>query len=322
MSMFPYQMRFLVIAIALVALGGVVVWGWTAGWGMAAIVPLLLFVVWLVWRLLKEATLLPNQFNYFLRSLIGHDYMIKFPTTRDKTLGNIYENMNRIVASFKDNLLDIEYKKLYYDRVLRIMTHELRNTLTPVISLSSDMTKNPAKYAGKRMEESAEIIYDQCCTMKNFLDSYRMLSHLPTPDRAEVSVEELFRKVQRLMGDIPSVTFSWGKDMTICADAEQLIQVLTNLIKNAHEATEGMDDATIQVVATEADGTSCIRVTDNGRGVPEEMKEQIFLPFYTTKSGGMGVGLCLSRQIMRLHGGDLRLSSHHGRGASFLLTFG
>lgn len=322
MNRFSYQMRFLVIAIALVALGGATVWGWTAGWTMAGIVPLLLFIVWLVRRLLKEAAQLPNRFNYFLRSLIGGDYMIKFPATRDKTLGGIYDNMNRIVASFKDNLLDIEYKKLYYDRVLRIMTHELRNTLTPVISLSSDMAKNPAKYTGKRLEESVEIIYDQCCTMKNFLDSYRELSHLPNSQRAEVSVETLFRKVQKLMGETPSVTFSWGKDMTIYADAEQLIQVLTNLIKNALEATEGMDDATVRVVATEADGTSCIRVTDNGRGVPEEMKEQVFLPFYSTKSGGMGVGLCLSRQIMRLHGGDLRLSSHHGRGASFLLTFG
>ena len=107
--------------------------------------------------------------------------------------------------------------------------------------------------------------------------------------------------------------------MTLYADEGLLTQVLTNLIKNAREATEGLPDARIHIVASEADGSPYISVSDNGPGIPEEMAEEVFLPFYTTKQSGTGIGLCLSRQIMRLHGGDLKLNKHQGRGATFMV---
>ncbi len=107
--------------------------------------------------------------------------------------------------------------------------------------------------------------------------------------------------------------------MKITADADQLTLVLTNLIKNAREATEGLPDASIHIVASEANGSPYIAVSDNGSGIPEEMAEEVFLPFYATKQSGTGIGLCLSRQIMRLHGGDLKLMPQHGHGAIFIV---
>ena len=126
--------------------------------------------------------------------------------------------------------------------------------------------------------------------------------------------------MQELMNE-PSVKFSWGEGMTLMADEAMLTQVLTNLIRNAREATEEMADACVRVVATDSGGSPYILVSDNGPGIPDDIKEEIFLPFYTTKQDGNGIGLCLSRQIMRQHGGDLKLSLSNGTGATFMVTF-
>ena len=107
--------------------------------------------------------------------------------------------------------------------------------------------------------------------------------------------------------------------MTLYADEGLLTQVLTNLIKNACEATEGQENALVRVVASVANGSPYIQVDDNGPGIPEEIRDEVFLPFYTTKEEGTGIGLCLSRQIMLLHGGDLKLLPTHVRGAAFMV---
>ena len=118
-----------------------------------------------------------------------------------------------------------------------------------------------------------------------------------------------------------SLHFAWGNGQKIKADTDQLTLVLTNLIRNAREATENQPDASIHIIASETNGSPYILVSDNGPGIPEEISEEVFLPFYTTKQEGTGIGLCLSRQIMRLHGGDLKLSLSNGPGATFILSF-
>ena len=126
--------------------------------------------------------------------------------------------------------------------------------------------------------------------------------------------------MQALM-NYPSVHFSWAKGMTLMADENLLTLVLTNLIRNALEATAGMADADIQVVATDSGGSPYILVSDNGPGIPDDIRDEIFLPFYTTKKEGTGIGLSSSKQIMCLHGGDLKLSLNSSRGASFMVVF-
>jgi signal transduction histidine kinase len=232
----------------------------------------------------------------------------------------MYENMNRIIAQYRNSLLDIEYKQQYYNRLLRIMTHELRNSITPVITLSSDMLKRPENYTSDRLRRGMEVIHGQCVSVKAFLDSYYQLTHLPDPQKETIEMDEFFGHLQDLMNH-PSIHIQWGKGMKLEADESLLSMVLTNLIRNACEATEGMPDADIRVVATDSGGSPYIMVSDNGPGIPEEIRDEIFLHFYTTKQEGTGIGLCLSRQIMRLHGGDLKLSLSNGPGATFILSF-
>lgn len=315
-----YQVKFVLVALALVALGWLVASLPFKGYEMLYLGIIGLVVIGLIRYLLKLANLIPNQVNYFLHSLLCHDYMIHFPSIKDANLEVMYENMNRIIAQYRDSLLDIEYKQHYYNRLLRIMTHELRNSITPVITLSSDMMKRPENYTPDRLRRGMEVIHGQCVGVKSFLDSYYQLTHLPEPKKAVIEVDKFFGKMQELMNE-PSVKFSWGEGMTLMADEAMLTQVLTNLIRNAREATEEMADACVRVVATDSGGSPYILVSDNGPGIPDDIKEEIFLPFYTTKQDGNGIGLCLSRQIMRQHGGDLKLSLSNGTGATFMVTF-
>lgn len=315
---FNYRLRFLFMALLFMALGGVAVWGLLQDWlpthtELVSVVTILLALI-----LVRLVNRLPNQVIHFVKSLLSHNYTMHFPQTGDSKLDEMYNGMNRITTQFRENMADLEYKQLYYDRLLRIMTHELRNSITPVISLSSDILKHAEKYTPDEMQESMEVIHDQCVSVNAFLDSYRQLTHLPAPEKKEVEVEKLFSQLQKLLAH-PSLHFTWGNGMKITADADQLTLVLTNLIKNAREATEGLPDACIHIVASEADGSPYIAVSDNGPGIPEEMAEEVFLPFYTTKQSGTGIGLCLSRQIMRLHGGDLKLMPQHGHGATFMV---
>lgn len=317
---FPYRhgLFFVLMALLFMAIGGLVVWGHFEKWLPSQIEALALVALLLMVWMVRRVYFIPKQVGYFLKSLLNKNYSMNYPSVKDSKLDDMYEGMNSITRIYQDSLADLEYKQLYYDRLLRIMTHELRNSITPVISLSSDMLKRPENYSAEEMHEGMEVIHDQCVSVKAFLDSYRQLTHLPAPVKQEVDVEKLFAQLQRLMAH-PSLHFTWGNGMKVVADADQLTLVLTNLIKNAREATEGQPDACIRIVASEADGSPYISVSDNGPGIPDKMTEEVFLPFYTTKRNGTGIGLCLSRQIMRLHGGDLKLNSHHGQGTTFMV---
>ena len=315
-----YQIRFVLVALTFILLGWLLGQSPSEDMKFVYWVAIVLACIGLMKYLLKLANYVPNQVNYFLHSLLCHDYMIHFPATKDTKLGMMYENMNRIIAQYRNSLLDIEYKQQYYNRLLRIMTHELRNSITPVITLSSDMLKRPENYTSDRLRRGMEVIHGQCVGVKAFLDSYYQLTHLPDPQKETIEMDEFFGHLQDLMNH-PSIHIQWGKGMKLEADESLLSMVLTNLIRNACEATEGMPDADIRVVATDSGGSPYIMVSDNGPGIPEEIRDEIFLPFYTTKQEGTGIGLCLSRQIMRLHGGDLKLSLSNGPGATFILSF-
>ncbi len=315
-----YQIRFVLVALTFILLGWLLGQSPSEDMKFVYWVAIVLVGIGLMKYLLRLANYVPNQVNYFLHSLLCHDYMIHFPATKDTKLGMMYENMNRIIAQYRNSLLDIEYKQQYYNRLLRIMTHELRNSITPVITLSSDMLKRPENYTSDRLRRGMEVIHGQCVGVKAFLDSYYQLTHLPDPQKETIEMDDFFGHLQDLMNH-PSIHIQWGKGMKLEADESLLSMVLTNLIRNACEATEGMPDADIRVVATDSGGSPYIMVSDNGPGIPEEIRDEIFLPFYTTKQEGTGIGLCLSRQIMRLHGGDLKLSLSNGPGATFILSF-
>ena len=118
-----YQIRFVLVALTFILLGWLLGQSPSEDMKFVYWVAIVLVGIGLMKYLLKLANYVPNQVNYFLHSLLCHDYMIHFPATKDTKLGMMYENMNRIIAQYRNSLLDIEYKQQYYNRLLRIMTH-------------------------------------------------------------------------------------------------------------------------------------------------------------------------------------------------------
>ena len=252
--------------------------------------------------------------------------MSRFPDTRDGELKKMYEDMNLIMQKYGQSQMELETKRMYYDRILRIMTHELRNSITPIISLSEDMLQR--EYAPEDSQEAIAVINEQCTSIKTFLDSYYELTHLPKPEVKVVDVKSMLQHVERLYPDL-GISIQCAQGLSLQCDENQIKQILINLVKNALEAmgSEKVKELkceevpAVMITASAPEGTSRITVSDHGPGIPADKREEIFLPFYTSKTGGSGIGLALSRQIMNLHKGSLTCSSNESGGAMFILQF-
>lgn len=324
-----FRLSMVLVVMALVAASAALGMLIAAGGHTAAVVLSALAVVILSVRLMQMVRRLIHQMSFFVNALSDKDFMIRFPESDDRELCEMLSVMNRIIALYRDNRTEIETKRLYYDRILKIMNHELRNSITPLVSLSDDMLKRPQVYRGDVWREGMEVINDRCVSIKRFLDAYYEMTHLPPPQMGTIEVEQLLAHVKRLFvrelrrPEFQNVDlrFSVGRGMTLDGDEALLCQVLINLINNALQATAATARPLIEVVASTPGGKPCITVTDNGTGIADDIIADIFQPFYTTRSDGTGVGLCISRQIMRQHGGDLTVSSRPGKGAQFAMVF-
>lgn len=263
----------------------------------------------------------------FVGAIEANDATLRISSSDDPELREMSEAMNRIATIYGANVHDLETRKLYYDRILRIMTHEMRNAITPVIAISSDMTASPDHYRGDDMTMAAELISEQSRGIKRFLDTYYELTHLPQPELCDIDAAEFISKAAKVaaarageLGLSPdTVTYTVAKEMTFSADRDMVMRAATNLLRNALEAVAGTEKPTVELTMTHTAGYTVITVTDNGPGISEKAAENLFQPFFSTKPGGSGIGLCLSRQIARLHNGDLRYSGSH-RGTTFTLT--
>ncbi|MBQ5730558.1 MAG: HAMP domain-containing histidine kinase, partial [Bacteroidaceae bacterium] len=228
------------------------------------------------------------------------------------------------IKLYYDNKIEIETKKDYYDRILRIMTHEIRNTVTPIISLTDHYINHSEELSGDDVKEGLKIINSQSHNLKVFLDSYHTLTHLPEPSFTLINTTELFGSIGNLLrgepgGDCIEILRT---NVSIKADPVQMQLLLSNLLRNAMQAIEGYNDGKITVHASISDKKPFITITDNGCGIAPERLKDIFLPFYTTKEKGSGIGLSLCRQIMLLHGGELTVESNpQKRITTFIITF-
>jgi signal transduction histidine kinase len=162
----------------------------------------------------------------------------------------------------------------------------------------------------------------------NFVKAYKSLTQISQPQFSEVAIEELFRRLKILFKPrAQEKGISWRQKivpekLSLKADFELLEQVLINLINNAMDATEQAEKPEVILEAFVNERSQCIiRISDNGSGIEEEVMEQIFIPFFTTKDNGSGIGLSLSRQLMRLHKGNISVQSKPEEGTTFTLSF-
>ena len=230
-------------------------------------------------------------------------------TIRDKKL--------RIIA-LNDINRELDEKEIdTWIRLTRVLTHEIMNSLTPVTSLSETLLTLPDAQGGE-IRQGLETIRTTGNGLINFVTSYRRLTHLPTPRPAFFHVRPfLERMIQLARHQYPCAHIRFTLNVEegseeeekqiMLADESLMAQVLTNLLKNAIQAI-GSEKGEIRIHAYCDERESIhIEVANNGPRIPDEVAEQIFVPFFTTKDEGSGIGLSLSKQIMRLNGGTLTL---------------
>ena len=212
-----------------------------------------------------------------------------------------------------------------WQKLIRVLTHEIMNSITPIISLTELLTKYADSLEGDEetkteMKQMLQTIGRRGNGLVRFMNSYREVSHLPHPLLKLYNAGELLKGVVQLMqNDTNDLHLSLPNiPLRLIADKEQIEQVLINLIRNAreNEATQITLSAGITL-----GNHLFLRVTDNGTGIDPEVQERIFIPFFTTKPTGSGIGLTISRQIMHQHHGSITVQSKVGEGSTFTLLF-
>jgi two-component system nitrogen regulation sensor histidine kinase NtrY len=277
----------------------------------------------------------------------GHEILHKI--TMDNLLQSVlikaaefkFDNNVIKLVSFQDITNELDKKELdSWQKIIRVLTHEIMNSISPITSLTAVISgyfkgkddKNPvppekidSQIIAKTLS-GLDTIEETGKGLLDFVDKYRSLTSLPKPDLSKFTIESLFRKCKLLMESSISthikITASVSpEDITMVADYAQVEQVLINLIKNAVDALSLVKNGKIQLRAFNNEEDTIIQVEDNGIGISDDIMEDIFVPFYTTKKDGSGIGLSLSKQIMQNHNGTISVNSALNKGAIFTLKF-
>jgi nitrogen fixation/metabolism regulation signal transduction histidine kinase len=251
------------------------------------------------------------------------------------------------LVSIQNIQSELEEKEMEaWQNLIRVLTHEIMNSVTPISSLAATVENeleaqlNNDQAVNHITNEEIEDIHLAVKTIQRrsdglikFVSDFRNLTHIPTPRLVTVNVKDLLKQILMLMKfemakDAIKLNFEVESDeLTLHVDKDQIEQVLINLIKNAVQALAEDDDETkgdklLEVKAYQSEkGGIHIKIEDNGPGIEEEALKKIFIPFFTTKKGGSGIGLSLSKQIMRKHYGSIAVESTMDVGTTFTLRF-
>jgi signal transduction histidine kinase len=245
------------------------------------------------------------------------------------------------LVSMQDIHAELEEKEIEsWQKLIRVLTHEIMNSMTPITSLITTaqdvIFREEEKLKMNDLDEDdMEIIDTALRTIKsrsqgllNFVEIYRNLTRIPKPNFRYFEVIDLFDRAHELLKpkldkfNIRCTVKVSPEDLKVTADPDLIDQVVINLLLNAIDAVKNIDHPEIKVFASmNNNGRVVINLKDNGHGIKPDILDKIFMPFFTSKKEGSGIGLSLSRQIMHLHKGTISVRSAQGEGATFTLTF-
>ena len=250
-------------------------------------------------------------------------------------------NKTHKLITLQDLNSEIEQKEIEaWHKLIRILTHEIMNSVTPISSLTETMQSMLMDKEGKQKSQqelaeetisdirfSLNTIQKRSEGLLDFVDNYRKLTRVPKPILQLVHLTEFLSHIEKLMSpelqrkQIQLTLTIENESLQAKIDAALIEQVIINLITNSTHAVADSRDKIIQLKAYTKEKHPVIEITDTGIGIPEKELKEIFVPFFSTKKEGSGIGLSLSKQIMSLHGGSIRVSSQVGNGTSFYLQF-
>jgi len=247
-----------------------------------------------------------------------------------------------LLVSLQDIHPELEQKEIEsWQMLIRVLTHEIMNSITPISSLAStvqdiikEYKKNHELSTEEEMEDLENIesaivtIEKRSKGLLNFVELYRNLTRIPKPHFRYFYIEEMFQRQLELMQtktdaqNIKVVSRIFPSDLKLLADPDLIDQVMINLLLNAIDALKNQPQGTITLTASvNLNNRTVIEVTDNGTGISQDAMDKVFMPFFTSKKTGSGIGLSLSRQIMQMHKGSISVRSRAGNGATFTLVF-
>lgn len=293
-----------------------------------------------------------NALRAFSESLVdiltelnsGQKTLVKIDTPNEQLQFVIYATEFRMqgqrftLVSLQNIGAELEEKEMEaWQKLIRVLTHEIMNSITPISSLAAtangllqdtvEETKIPAD-AVDDIGNALQTIHKRSEGLSNFVDAYRNLTRIPKPNFQIFPVSVLYDRIHMLMrtqAKEQKIDFSvdiYPESLELTADPELVEQILINLSMNAFQAVQGMEAPEVSLRASQDEkGRVLLQVSDNGPGILKEVQEKIFIPFFTTKKGGSGIGLSLSRQIMRLHRGTISVQSEPNVKTIFTLRF-
>jgi nitrogen fixation/metabolism regulation signal transduction histidine kinase len=244
------------------------------------------------------------------------------------------------IISFQDIKFEVEQRELEaWQKLIRILTHEIMNSVSPITLTSAGiiqlLEKDGNPLDASEFDNSVidnillglHAIRKRSKGLASFVEGYRSITHLPQPAFSNVSAGLLFAHLETLLKDdlqsnaISLETYLVPENLIVYADERLIEQVLLNLLRNSITALADAESKRIVLHAFTNGGHSMISVTDNGKGIPQDLLDTIFVPFFTTSANGSGIGLSLSREIMKMHGGFIKVSSDPGKETVFTLVF-
>lgn len=249
----------------------------------------------------------------------------------------ILDKHNKLIT-LQDINSEIEQKEIEaWHKLIRILTHEIMNSITPISSLTETMQ---SMLSEQSIQKESQAINDETIsdirfslnTIQNrsegllrFVENYRKLTRVPKPIPELVNVNTFLLAIETLMKetllrkDIKLTTTVGDPDLRATFDPSLLEQVIINLITNSTHALEDRENKNIEVKGYRRENHVIIEVTDNGKGIPDKELKEIFIPFFSTKKEGSGIGLSLSKQIVSQHGGSIKVTSKQEKGTSFFI---
>ena len=299
----------------------------------------------LIGRLVYYLNSYNRKMKFFFDSIEDNESMLYFPENiGSKEQRYLYASFNRVYTlmsehkkiEFERKLHQKEYES--WEKLMRVLTHEIMNSITPIVSLSetllsyfqikhvSKSTKDITELTIEKTIRGLETIKIQGENLIYFTESYRQYSGLKQPEFKYFSLTDLIENIQILYQEIlqqQQIRFStdfFQPQIQIYADENMLSQVLINLLKNSIQALTEQSEREIHIKVYIQEMILFIKITDNGSGIPSNLLEDIFIPFFTTKKDGTGIGLSLSRQIIRMHGGELSVKSQPFHETSFTIS--
>jgi len=276
----------------------------------------------------------PGEKNLLKLDFPDEELQLSLSTTEFKLRGQLHK-----LISLQNIQVELEEKEAEaWQSLTRVLTHEIMNSLTPIASLAATASSLLPAAGGeigaaasdrtRDVTEALQTIDRRSHGLMRFVQAYRSVALIPRPQFKIFPVAEMFQRMEKLLQDKltrQGIAFSAEVEppsLEMTADPDLTEQVLINLLLNAMEALGDCQNPCIQLSSRMSErGRVVIQVSDNGPGIAPEAREKVFIPFFTTKKEGSGIGLSFSRQVMRLHHGVIAVQSQSGAGTVFTLRF-